>query len=495
MTESLFAYQQDKLFIGGEWVAPLDGDLVPSIDPSTGTAWALNAFGGTRDIDRAVDAANEAMRGPWGSMPPAERAALMRKLAALLESNAARMAEFESRDNGRPLRETIVNITAEAQWYYYFAGLADKLDGRMMQINPDLMAYTTRVPVGVVGAIVPWNAPTLVTTMKLAPALAAGCAMVVKVAEHTPVTTYELAKLIEQAGFPKGVVNIVPGYGHIAGAHLAAHPGVDKLSFTGEHRTAQEIMRAGAGNLKRVSFECGGKSPHIVFADADIEQAINAVSHAGFMACGQSCALGSRILVQRSLYERVVDEVGARASKLRVGKPLDPKTHIGPQTHQDQLDKTLRYIDIGKSEGARLVAGGRRLTEGDLAKGYFVAPTVFADVKPDMRIAQEEIFGPVVSMIPFDTEEEALSIANGVSYGLTAGLWTRDLGRAHRLSAQIKAGTVWVNTYRILHPAVPYGGFKMSGIGRENGPEAIDEYTEPRATMINLSGKYPYPYA
>lgn len=490
-----YAYTQDKLFIAGEWMPPLDGELVPSIDPSTGKAWALAAFGGPRDIDRAVDAAAQAMRGPWGRMPPAERAALMRKLGGLLEANAERIAELETRDNGRPLRETKLNITAEAQWYYYFAGLADKLDGRMMQINPSLIAYTTRVPVGVVGAIVPWNAPTLVTTMKLAPALAAGCAMVVKVAEHTPVTTYELAKLVEQAGFPKGVVNIVPGYGHTAGAHLAAHPGVDKLSFTGEHRTAQEIMRAGAANLKRVSFECGGKSPHIVFEDADIEQAINGISHAAFMACGQSCALGSRILVQRSLYERLVEEVGARARRLRVGNPLEPTTHIGPQTHKDQLDKTLRYIDIGKSEGARLVAGGVRLTEGGLDQGYFVSPTVFADVKPGMRIAQEEIFGPVVSMIPFDTEEDALAIANGVNYGLTAGLWTRDLGRAHRVSSQIRAGTVWVNTYRIIHPAVPYGGFKISGIGRENGPEAIDEYTEPRATMINLEGKYPYPYA
>ena len=489
-----YAYTQDKLFIGGEWVAPIDGELVPSINPATGSPWALAAFGGRRDIDRAVEAAGQAMRGPWGRMPPAERAALMRKLAGLLEANAERMAELESRDNGRPLRETKLILAAEAQWYWYFAGMADKLDGRMMQINPELMAYTTRVPVGVVGAIVPWNAPTLVTTMKLAPALAAGCAMVVKVAEHTPVTTFELAKLIEQAGFPKGVVNIVPGYGHIAGAHLSAHPGVDKLSFTGEHRTAQEIMRAGAGNLKRVSFECGGKSPHIVFDDADIEQAINAVTHAGFMACGQTCALGSRILVQRSLYERVVEEVGARAGRLRVGDPLDPKTHIGPQTHQEQLDKTLRYIDIGKAEGARLVSGGHRLRDKGLGAGYFVAPTVFADVDPGMRIAQEEIFGPVVSMIPFDTEEDALTIANDVAYGLTAGLWTRDLARAHRVASRIRAGTVWVNTYRIVHPAVPYGGFKLSGIGRENGPEAIDEYTEPRATIINLGGNYPYPY-
>jgi aldehyde dehydrogenase (NAD+) len=490
-----YAYTQEKLYIGGEWVAPLDGELVPSIDPSTGAPWALTAFGGKRDIDRAVDAAAAAMRGPWGRMAPAERSALLRKLGSLLEANAARIAALETRDNGRPLRETTANIAAEAQWYYYFAGWADKLDGRMMQLKPNLIAYTTRVPIGVVGAIVPWNAPTLVTTMKLAPALAAGCAMVIKVAEHTPVTTYELAKLIDEAGFPKGVVNVVPGYGHIAGAHLAAHPGVDKLSFTGEHRTAQEIMRAGAGNLKRVSFECGGKAPHIVFDDADVEQAANAVSHAGFMACGQSCTLGSRILVQRPLYARLVEEVGARASRLRVGNPLEATTHIGPQTHKEQLEKTLRYIEIGKSEGARLVAGGTRLTERGLDRGYFVSPTVFADVKPEMRLAQEEIFGPVVAMIPFDTEEEAVSIANGVNYGLTAGMWTRDLGRAHRVSSQIRAGTVWVNTYRILHPAVPYGGFKISGIGRENGPEAIEEYTEPRATMIDVEGKYPYPYA
>lgn len=490
-----FEYTQPKLFIGGEWVDPLDGELVPSIDPATGKHWALTAFGGVRDIDRAVAAAQEAMRGPWGRMPVAERAALIRRLGALIEEHAPQMAEYESRDNGRPLRETRANITAEAQWYYYFAGLADKLDGRMININPDLMAYTQRVPIGVVGAIVPWNAPTLVTTMKLAPALAAGCTMVIKVAEHTTVTTYELAKLVEKAGFPKGVVNVVPGYGQIAGAHLAAHPGVDKLSFTGEHRTAQEIMRAGAVNLKRVSFECGGKSPHIVFDDADIEQAINAVAHAGFMACGQSCTLGSRILVQRALYDRVVEEVGARALRLRVGNPLDPDTHIGPQTHEDQLKKTLSYLEVGKSEGARLVAGGGRLAGEGRENGYFVQPTVFADVDPEMRIAQEEIFGPVVAMIPFDTEEEAVSVANGVKYGLTAGIWTRDLGRAHRVSGQIMAGTVWVNTYRILNPGVPYGGFKISGIGRENGPEAIQEYTEPRATMISLSGAYPYPYA
>lgn len=490
-----FAYVQDKLFIGGEWVDPLDGEQAASIDPTTGAPWAMTAFGGKRDIDRAVDAANAALKGPWGRMAPTERAALLRKLAALVEENAPRIAKLETYDNGRPLRETSANIAIEAQWYYYFAGMADKIEGRMIPMNQDTVAYTTRVPIGVVGAIVPWNAPTLVTTMKLAPALAAGCTMVVKSAEHTPVTMYEFAKLIEQAGFPKGVVNVVPGYGAVAGAHLAAHPGVDKLAFTGDHRIAQDIMRAGAANLKRVSFECGGKAPHIVFDDADIEQATNAVSHAGFMACGQSCTLGSRILVQRKLYDRMVEEVRQRAEKLRVGNPHEPTTHIGPQTHRAQLEKTLRYIEIGRSEGAELVTGGRRLTEPGLENGFFVTPTVFANVRNDMRIAQEEIFGPVVAMIPFDEEEEAIEIANGTEYGLTAGLWTRDLGRAHRVSNAIKTGTVWVNTFRILDPRLPYGGFKLSGIGRENGPEGLQEYTEPRVTMMSLSGKYPYPYA
>lgn len=493
MTEQ-YSYIQRKLFIGGEWVDPIDGELVPSINPATGAPWALTAFGGVKDIDRAVAAANEAMRGPWRTMPPSQRAGLIRKLGELLEANAPRLAEFETRDNGRPLRETRANITAEAQWYYYFAGYADKMDGRVLEINPDVMAYTNRIPIGVVGAIVPWNAPTLVTTMKLAPALAAGCAMVIKVAEHTTVTTFELAKLIEEAGFPPGVVNIVPGYGQTAGAHLAGHPDVNKLSFTGEHRTAREIMRAGATNLKRVSFECGGKSPHIIFDDANMEQAINAVTHAGFMACGQSCALGSRILVQRSMYDRVVEEVQRRAKDVRVGDPMNETTHVGPQTHQAQYEKTLGYFDIGKAEGARLMAGGTAVSPSGLENGYFVSPTVFADVDPGMRIAQEEIFGPVVSMIPFETEDDAIEIANGVRYGLTAGLWTQDLGRAHRVSREIMAGTVWVNTYRILHPGLPYGGFKISGIGRENGPDALEAYTEPKSTMINLSGEYPYPY-
>ena len=493
MTEQ-FAYTQKKLFIGGEWVDPIDGEIVPSINPATAAPWALTAFGGVKDIDRAVAAANEAMRGPWRTMPPSQRAALIRKLGELLEANAPRLAELETQDNGRPLRETIANITAEAQWYYYFAGYADKMDGRVLEVSPDVMAYTNRIPIGVVGAIVPWNAPTLVTTMKLAPALAAGCAMVIKVAEHTPVTTFELAKLIDEAGFPPGVVNIVPGYGQSAGAHLAAHPDVNKLSFTGEHRTAREIMRAGATNLKRVSFECGGKSPHIIFDDADMDQAINAVTHAGFMACGQSCALGSRILVQRSMYDRVVEEVQRRAGEIRVGDPMSAQTHIGPQTHKAQYEKTLGYFEIGKAEGARLVAGGTAVAPSGLENGYFVSPTVFADVDPGMRIAQEEIFGPVVSMMPFETEEDAIEIANGVRYGLTAGIWTQNLGRAHRVSREILAGTVWVNTYRILHPGLPYGGFKISGIGRENGPDALEAYTEPKSTMINLGGEYPYPY-
>lgn len=486
-------HRQDRLFIGGEWVEPLDGEIAESIDPSTGAPWAVAAFGGVRDIDRAVDAARAAMKGPWGRMSVFERAGLLRRFAQAYEAQAAELAVLESRDNGRPIRETRADIGAHGQWYHYYAALADKLDGRAIPIDPTIHAYTTRVPVGVVGAIVPWNAPMLTTAWKVAPALAAGCAVIVKAAEQTPVTAFALARIAEAVGLPPGVLNVVPGHGHLAGARLVAHPGVDKISFTGEHRTAQEIVRSGATTLKRFSFELGGKSPHIIFDDADVEQALNAAASSAFVACGQSCALGSRLLVQDAIYDRVVEELAARAGRVRVGMPLDEATQMGPQAHAEQLEKTLSYFAIGRDEGARLVAGGRR--REDLGPGYFVTPTVFADVTNDMRIAQEEIFGPVCSVIRFRDEDEAVAIANDTRYGLTAGLWTRDVGRAHRVANQIAAGTVWVNTYRYIRWSIPYGGFKMSGLGRENGPEALDNYLETRATVVNLTGRFADAYA
>ncbi len=485
----------EKLFIGGEWVAPLDGGSIESIDPATGKVWAVVASGSPRDIDRAVKAARAAFDGPWGRMPGWERAALLLRLADLYQKRAPELAVLESRDSGRALRDARVDVGGHHQWYRWYASLADKLSGRTIPMDDSVHVYTTRVPVGVVGAIVPWNVPLMAATWKLAPALAAGCTVVLKPAEQTPVTALELAKLFEEAGFPPGVVNVVPGYGHDAGAALVAHDGVDKIAFTGEGKTAKDILRAGADNLKRFSFELGGKAPHIIFADADIEQALNAATGSAWTLCGQSCALGSRVLVQRTVYDQVAEAFAQRAGRVRVGMPLDEATHMGPQAHQSQLDKTLSYIDIGVKEGAQLITGGKRLDDPALADGYFVAPTVFAGVDNSMRIAREEIFGPVAALIPFEDEEEAIAIANDTPYGLTAGLWTSDVGRSHRVSSRINAGMVWVNTYRYIRWTTPYGGMKASGWGRENGIEALDSFLDTRTTIVSTTGRFPDAYA
>ncbi len=491
MSEDLF--RNEKLFIGGDWVAPTDGEVIASINPSTGKEWATAAYAGKGDIDRAVAAANEARRGPWAKMTGTDRSNILRKLGDLYAANAGRLAELESSDNGMPIRDSRAGIAGHPQYYYYYSGLAVNIRGSNIQADPGVHVYTTREPVGVVGMITPWNAPLQTVMWKMAPALAAGCTMVIKPAEQTPVTAFELAKLAEQAGVPKGVINVVPGLGATAGAHLVGHKDVNKISFTGEHRTAMEIMKGASVNLKRLSFETGGKSPHIIFEDADLEQAINAATHSAFALCGQSCALGSRLLVHESVYDTVVNEIARRSQNVRIGNALDPSTQMGPQAHDEQLQKTLRYLDIGKQEGARLVTGGERIsTMGD---GYFVKPTVFADVTNQMRIAREEIFGPVVGVIKFKTEEEAVAIANDTEYGLVAGLWTQNVGRAHRVAAQIQAGMVWVNTYRYIRYNIPYGGYKISGLNRENGSEGLEPYFETKSTIINLSGNYADAYA
>lgn len=486
----------DKIFINGEWVKPRDGGTIDSIDPSTGQVWAHVAYGGPEDIDLAVAAARDAFEGPWGRMPGHERAAIMRKFAELYQASAPDLAILETRDSGRAIRESRADLGAHHNWIQWYASLTDKLGGRTIPFDDSVHMYTTRVPVGVVGAITPWNAPMLTTIWKIAPALAAGCTVVLKPAEQTPVTALELARITEEAGFPPGVFNVVPGYGaNAAGARLVEHPDVNKIAFTGEGSTARTLLRNSGNNFKRFTFELGGKAPNIIFGDADLEPALNAATNSAWTLCGQSCTLGSRVLVERSVYDQVVDAFSKRAAKVRVGKPLDDATHMGPQAHQEQLEKTLSYIDIGQAEGAQLVAGGKRLESGDLAKGYFVAPTVFANVNNDMRIAQEEIFGPVASLIPFDGEEEAISIANGTPYGLTAGLWTRDVGRAHRVSSRINAGTVWVNTFRFIRWPMPYGGFGASGWGREGGTEGLDGYLETRTSVISTTGQYPDAYA
>ena len=484
------------LFIGGAWVRPEDGGVIDSVDPATGRVWARVAYGGKRDIDRAVAAARAAFEGPWGHMAGWERAAIIRRFADLYQRNAAQLAEIETRDSGRALRETRVDIGAHHNFYHWFASLADKHHGRTIPMDDTVHAFTTRVPLGVVGAICPWNVPLMSACWKLGPALAAGCTVVLKPAEQTPVTALELARMFEEAGFPPGVLNVVPGYGAGgAGEALAAHEDVDKIAFTGEGNTARAILRTGADSLKKYTFELGGKSPHILFADADIEQALNAATNSAWTLCGQSCALGSRVMVQRPMYDRVVEAFAERAGKVRVGMPLDKTTHMGPQSSAEQLDKTLRYIGIGRDEGSELVTGGRRIETDELAQGFFVEPTVFAGVNNNMRIAREEIFGPVAALIPFDDEEEAVSIANDTAYGLTAGLWTSDLGRAHRVSSKIRAGIVWVNTYRYIRWSTPYGGFKASGWGRENGLEALDDYLETRCTVISTTGTFPDAYA
>lgn len=479
----------NRLFVAGEWTKPEDGGIVETIDPATGRAWAEVAIGGIQDIDNAVAAASDALRGPWGRMPAWERAAIIRRFADIYRERASELAELETRDCGRAIRESRADVGAHAQWYQWFASLADKAEGRTLPLEADIHAFTTKLPVGVVGAITPWNVPLLTACWKVGAALAAGCTVVLKPSEYTAVTSLELARIGEAAGLPAGVLNVVPGTGDIAGARLVEHPSVAKVSFTGSAPTARKMLHLGAGNLKRFTFELGGKAAHILFEDCDLESAVNAATSSAWAHCGQACALGSRVLVHRSLYPKVVEAFRLRQQRVRVGQPLDETTHMGPQAHIAQLEKSLSYVKIGKSEGAELVAGGNRIG-GQLADGFFIEPTVFAGVRNTMRIAREEIFGPVVSILPFDDEEEAVSIANDSEYGLTAGLWTRDLGRALRVSQQIRSGIVWVNTYRYLRWSTPYGGFGMSGWGRENGADALDPYLETRTTVMSATGHF-----
>ncbi len=473
------------LFIGGEWVAPRAGGMIRSIDPSTEQVWAHVAEAGAEDIDDAVAAARAALRGPWSGCAPTRRGELLARLAGLLRRDARRLAEIETRDNGKPLRDTEGEVLRAADWLTFFAGAADKLNGDQIPYRADALAYTRREPVGVVAAILPWNSPISLASWKLGPALATGNTVILKPAEQTPASMIEIGRLVAEAGFPAGVVNVVPGYGATAGAALAAHPGVNKISFTGHHGTASKIMRAAAGNLKRCTFECGGKSPYIVFADADFDRAVSVAIHSAFRSTGQSCSLASRIMVERPLYDRFVAAVVERAGRIRVGMPTDPATHIGPHTSAEQLAKTQSYIELGRESGAQLMAGGGR--PAHLDRGYFIEPTVFANVDNRSRLAQEEVFGPVLALMAFDGEDEAVELANDTDYGLVGGLWTSDVSRAHRVAARIETGLVSVNTFRPVHFMLPYGGFKMSGFGRENGFDAMREFTETKTVVVDLS--------
>ncbi|SDN31046.1 aldehyde dehydrogenase [Bacillus sp. OK048] len=474
----------NKLFIGGEWVESTSGRMIDVINPATEEVWAQVPEGNEEDIDRAVRAARDAFdHGPWRKMSTYERAEIMRNMGQLMKENAEFFGELESKENGKPLYRTKRDATALHQWWYYYSGLADKIQGETIPFEDDKQIFTLREPLGVIGAITPWNAPVTSITMKLSIALCAGNTVVLKPAETTPVNALEIAKLIEKAGFPSGVVNVVPGYGETAGERLTSHPDVDKITFTGDGSTARKIMRAATSNLKKISFELGGKSPQIIFSDANFEAAFESAVLHGFDYTGQACTLGSRVLVHQDIYEKFLNRFKERVEKITVGDPLE-KFDIGPHANKQQLEKTLKYIDIGKEEGATLVAGG---TRPGIDKGYYINPTVFADVRPDMRIAQEEIFGPVVSVIPFATEQEAIDIANNVSYGLSAGVWTSDLSRGHRMAKELRSGTVWLNSFRYVRWAAPYGGYKASGWGRENGMEAIKEVTQVKTVIIDLN--------
>ena len=479
-----------QMFIGGRWVDAADGRTRESVDPFRGEAWATVPEGGLEDANLAVAAAREAFDTvPWPRMSGVERSKYMRRLAEILRRDADELARVETRDNGKLFREMSGQMQILPGWYEYFAGLADKIQGDVIPTDkPNFLVYTLREPVGVIAAIVPWNSPLLLTTFKLAPALAAGCTFVLKPATVTSCSSLELAKRFEEAGFPEGVFNVVTGSGETVGAEVARHPGVDKVAFTGSTATGIQIAQDAASHVARVSLELGGKSPNIVFADADLAAAVNGVVAGVFAATGQTCLAGSRVLVERGVHDELVNRLAERARTILLGDPMDIATEMGPVAFPEQLDKVLGYVELGVREGATVAAGGGRPTSEETRGGLFVEPTILTNVRNDMRVAQEEIFGPVVCIIPFDTEAEAIELANATEYGLAAGIWTRDVGKAHRVAGRIRAGTIWVNSYRVLSYAVPFGGFGMSGYGRENGAEAIREYTQTKSVWVELSG-------
>jgi len=446
------------------------------------------AVAGREDVDRAVAAARRAFEGAWARVKPAGRQRMLFRLADLVEQHGDELAELEVLDNGMALSAARGAVARVADLLRYYAGWATKLHGETVENSApgELFSYTLREPLGVVGAITPWNSPLVTATWKLAPALAVGCTVVLKPAEQTPLTSLRYGELILEAGFPEGVVNICPGFGPTAGAALAEHPGVDKIAFTGEHTTGQLIVKASAGNLKRVSLELGGKSPDIVFADADLDAAVPGTAWAIFRLSGQVCCAGSRLFVEQGIYDRFVSRVAEFASSIRVGNGLDPATQIGPLISEEQLARVTGYLSVGKQEGARAIAGGDRAIQGELARGYFVTPTVFDGVRPEMRIAREEIFGPVVTAIPFRSLDEVVALGNNTHFGLAGGVWTRDVRKAHGVAKALKAGTVWVNCYNVFDPAMPFGGYKMSGYGRESGQAALEQYTQVKSVWVNL---------
>jgi acyl-CoA reductase-like NAD-dependent aldehyde dehydrogenase len=474
------------MVIGGQREQAASGRRYESVDPFRGQPWASVADADAADVDRAVGAARAALEGPWGKLTGFGRARLLRKVGDLIARDADYLAELETRDNGKLAREMRGQLATIPEWFYYYAGLADKIEGTTIPVDkPNFFVYTRREPVGVVAAIVPWNSPLLLLCWKLAPALAAGCTMVAKPSDHTPVSTIELALRLAEAGVPDGVFNVVTGFGPAVGKALAAHPDVDKVAFTGSTQVGAEVAKAAAANITGTVLELGGKSAHIVFADADLDAACNGVVAGVFAATGQTCMAGSRLLVDRSVHDELVAKIVARADRIKVGDPAADDTEMGPLATGPQYEKVLSFFASAPAQGANVATGAEPATE---LGGYFVRPTVLTDVTPEMTVACEEVFGPVLAVLPFDTEEEALALANGTRYGLAGAVWTKDIHRGHRVAHALKAGTVWINAYRVVGPDVPFGGYGLSGIGRENGIEAVHEYTQTKSIWVELTG-------
>jgi aldehyde dehydrogenase (NAD+) len=481
-----------RMTIGGKATDAVSGATFETENPYTAAPWAVVPDAGSEDVDAAVAAARSALDGAWGSLTGFARAALMHRLGDLIGQNAERLARLEVNDSGKLYREMIGQLNGLGGWYHYFAGLADKIEGRQIPApNPDYLVYTRREPVGVVAAITPWNSPLLLMTWKLAPALAAGATMVVKPSEHSPVATLVFAELLEQAGFPPGVLNVVTGQSRELGAALAGHPGVDKVAFTGSTATGRAVAKAAAENINKVTLELGGKSPQVVFDDADLTAAANGIISGVFAATGQTCMAGSRLIVHADVHDELVRLVAERAATIKLGDPNDPETEMGPVANRPQYRKLLGYLDTARQEGATVTYGGA--PDAELG-GFFVQPTVLTGVGPESTVVREEVFGPVLAALTFTTEEEALKLANDTTYGLAGAVWTKDIQRAHRIAGGIHAGTVWINAYRAVAPSVPFGGYNNSGLGRENGAHALDEYLEEKAVWVELSGKTRDPF-
>lgn len=477
-----------RLLIGGEWVGAADGSTFDTLNPANGQVLAQVAAAGEADVNGAVEAARAAFEGgAWPKLSGSERGNLLWKIADLIEQYGSELAELETLDNGKPLRvSSKVDVPQAARHFRYYAGWASKIEGSTIPVSyPNQLVYTVREPMGVVGLIIPWNFPLLMSAWKLAPALACGNTCILKPAEQTPLTALRLGEILLEAGIPPGVVNIVTGYGMPTGAAITAHPGIDKVAFTGSTEVGRKVMQAAASsNLKRVSLELGGKSPNAIFADADVPRAIKGAIWAVFSNSGQECVAGSRLFVERSVYVQVIEGLAAEAQKIRVG-PGFGSAHLGPLVSQEQLDRVTGYIASGRTGGAQIVTGGDRLG-GELADGYFLPPTVFAHEDDSLQLVQEEIFGPVAAVSAFDDWDELMSRANTTRYGLAAGVWTRDVGKAHRFAQAVKAGTVWVNQYGLIDAAAPFGGYKESGFGREMGKDALELYTQVKTVWVNL---------